>query len=280
MDRIQMLVDERPLGQFPISISTSLALEGAFGIYPENPVSPPPIFAVKELVINVATLVRNIYQCLSKEVKQMVTPSAIYHAAVEEMRIIQAIISKDARPGTEVTFYICSYDALPKMFRGAKLRTDETANQKAYAAIEDTVLKALAKNPAGVRLVTYNVDIVGRFPASFMITHYPVDLLSIRSFERLELLESHTGKIKPKTQWYTKLTNGKELTNIPFHKLTLQVFGDNGGHFAANSMAIKKEVLGLATTYGWTPVTTNERIVDCVKKVADPAMKGLLMSML
>lgn len=280
LDIIQARVDEREMGKFPISIGTSLALEGALGIYPDNPVSPPPLFGVKNLMINVATLVRNIYQCLDSAMKDIVLPDHIYDAAIEEMKIIKAIIDKEARPGTRLTFYHCSYRGLDKMFRGAKLRTDPTAKQLSYMLIEKAVLKRIIQEARNIDLLDFDVTLSGAFPSSMILTHLPVDLLSYRNFERLELLESHTGKVKPRTQWYTKLTNGKEHPNIPFHKLTLQVFGDGGGQFLSNTHALKKEVLSLANTYSWTPVTTNERILDCVGKITDPVTRGLLRALL
>lgn len=39
MSTLAPVLLDRPLGQFPISIATSLALEGLFGIHEEHPVA-------------------------------------------------------------------------------------------------------------------------------------------------------------------------------------------------------------------------------------------------
>src|SRR5690606_9561418 len=88
----------------------------------------------------------------------------------------------------------------------------------------------------------YDVYIEGKFQDTMLLTHIPVDLLSADRFSKLVLLESHTGAIKPHLSWYTKLTNGKELFRMPFNRFTLQVFGDNGVHFAPMPMKMKQAV--------------------------------------
>ena len=55
------------------------------------------------------------------------------------------------------------------------------------------------------------------------------DLLSKSNFSDLSLLESHTGQIKAHYQWNSKFYQGPseiELSNKPFMKKTLFIFGD------------------------------------------------------
>ncbi|MFO5855027.1 hypothetical protein, partial [Klebsiella pneumoniae] len=47
-----------------------------------------------------------------------------------------------------------------------------------------------------------------------LLTHFPHELLWKPHFNRLLLLESHTGKIKTYNMWYNKLNGLKEV--IPF----------------------------------------------------------------
>lgn len=280
LDPIQEKLHAREMGQLPITIGTSLAFEGLFGIYPDRPESPAPLRRVKQVMVNVATLVRNVYQGLDATMKDAVLPAHIYEVVLEEMDVIDAAVVKQGEGNVKVVFYICNYASLPKKFRFAKLWEPKTERQRSYVAIESRVLKEIGKNNRRHHILGFDVELSGRFPSTYILTHSPVDLLSRKNFEQLELIESHTGKIKPFPAWYTKLTDGKNLTNMPFHRLTLQVFGDNSTHFQAGPPVLKKAVTELAETYAWTPVTTHDRIVDCVKKVTDPVAKGLLLALL
>jgi len=280
MNIIQRKLEERELGQIPVSIGTSLALEGAFGIYPENPVSPPPIHSVRRVYINVRTLIRNVINGLDADGKDLVTASPIFDIVAEEMEIISAAISRQGNANNSVVFYAPSYISLARKFRFAKLWEPKTPRQIALFAIEEAVTKQIAKEVRTVSILHMDTDFPNNLPESFLLTHYPVDLLSRYSFKRVDLLESHTGKIKPFSQWFTKLGGSKEFTNIPFNRLTLQVFGDGSNHFLSGPNPWKKAVLELAADRNWTPVTTPELVVDSIRRYKDPLIKGQLLSLL
>jgi len=280
MNIIQRKLEARDVGQIPVSIGTSLALEGAFGIYPDRPASPPPIHSVKRVYINVRTLIRNLINGLDADGKDMVTAEPVFEAVAEEMEIISAAISRQGNAGNSVVFYAPSYVSLNKKFRFAKLWKPSTPRQIALAAIEESVTRQLAKEVRTVAILHMDTDFPGNLPESLLLTHYPVDLLSRYSFKRVDLLESHSGVIKPFSQWYTKLGSSKELTNVPFNRLTLQVFGDGGNHFFAGPNPWKKAVLELAEERNWTPVTSNELVVDSIRRYKDPLIKGQLLSLL
>lgn len=60
-------IDARTKGQFPISIATSLALEGLFGILEDNKDPNPPWPDYTDLIINVRTLFRNLLGSIEDE---------------------------------------------------------------------------------------------------------------------------------------------------------------------------------------------------------------------
>ena len=102
-----------------------------------------------------------------------------------------------------------------------------------------------------------------------MLTHVAYDLLSYNKFNTLHLLESHTGKCKDISLWWTKLSNSKDLMRIPFNILTLQIFGDSQ-IFLPFPIETRKQILQLAEDKKWTNVTTKERIrlsLDTLKDV-------------
>lgn len=280
MNAIQIAVDSREKGQVPISIGTSLALEAAMGIYPDRPESPPPFSRAKQLWINLRTLVRNLYACLPTDLKETVLPDDLWQFVQEEMSIIPAAVEKGSMGNTRVVYYVSDYKKLAQRFPGAIIKEAKTSKQIVQQKIEEVALELVLQNNQLHHVEFFDFDIQGRHPASFIITHLPVDLLARYHFERLELLESHTGKIKGPGAWNTKLTNGKELSNIPFNSFTLQLFGDNGNMFSPQSLSLRRAVVELAGKRNWTSVTTQEKIRDDVRRVENDAHRRELEKML
>lgn len=267
MNAIQIAVDNREKGAVPISIGTSLAIEAGSGTYPDRPETPPPFTNVKQLWVNLRTIVRNLYACLPTDLKETVLPDDLWQAALEELSIIPAAVAKGSHGHTQVKYYVSDYARMAQRFPGAILKEAKTPKQIFQQKIEDTTLRMMLENNHQQHVEFFDFDIEGNHPASFILTHLPVDLLARYRFERLELLESHTGKIKGPGAWNTKLTNGKELGNIPFNSFTLQLFGDNGNMFSPQSITLRRKVLDLASRWAWTNVTSMDKIRDTVKKV-------------
>lgn len=273
-------VDARDKGQVPVSMGTALAIEAALGVYPDRPESPAPILRVKEVWINVRTLIRNLFNALPAELRESVHAPAIHAALLEELGIIESAIIKGSQGLARTIFYLPDYSSLSRKFPKAQLRQPKSDRQVAYQIIENQVCRALHQDPPGHDYREFRFAITGSHPESFIITHLPVDLLARSSFRRLELLESHSGGIKAFPQWYTKLTGGKELSNIPFNAFTLQLFGDNGNQFAPYNPAIRKQVLELAQEDRWTSITTEEKMRLSLRKIVHSFDRTILLAML
>ena len=91
------------------------------------------------------------------------------------------------------------------------------------------------------------------------MTHQAHDLLSYSKFKRLDLLESHTGKLKKKNLWYTKYNNGSELGMMPFDRVLIQIFGDSD-LFHPMTLQLRNEIIALAKAKHWTFATTKDKI--------------------
>lgn len=280
MNFIQVAVENREKGQVPVTIGTALALEAGMGVYPDRPEIPPPFSRAKQLWINLRTIVRNLYACLPTDLKDQVLPDDMWRAALEELSIITTAVTKGSQGNTQVIYYVSDYSRLAQRFPGGIIKEPKTPKQITQQRIEDTTLRLMLENNHEARVEFFEFDIQGQHPASFILTHLPVDLLARYRFERLELLESHTGRIKGPGGWSTKLTNGKELENIPFNKFTLQLFGDNSNMFAPQSITLRRLIMDLATRWNWTNVTTMEKIRETVKKVDQDSHRQLLEKML
>lgn len=275
-------VDARDKGQIPISMGTALAVESALGIYPERPESPAPITqGVKEIWFNVRTLIRNMFNSLSAEFREEVLPSALHAALIEEFGVIESAIIKGGHGLVRAVFYLPDYTHLHRKFPKAILRQPKTDRQIAYQIIENQVCRLIhADPPGGYDYREFSFAITDHHPESWIVTHLPVDLLARYSFRKLELLESHSGAIKAYPQWHTKLTGGKELSNIPFNPFTLQLFGDNGNQFVPYPPATRKQVLQIAEEDRWTSVTTEEKIRFSLRKIAHSFDRAQLLSLL
>jgi hypothetical protein len=275
-----VVLDQREKGQFPLSIGTSLAFEGIFGVLPEKKVDPPPVSEFPEIWVNTRTLFRNLYGALTKEASGAVIPKDFAKAIYEEMLIIQGIVQDKTRGRSTVVFYICTYKSLPGMFKNAIFKEPKTENQKFYATFENKtvdelliLLKSIGQEGLIVKL---DSSISGSFKAALFLTHYPVDLLNATKFPQMALMESHTGTVKKELEWHTKLKGGKDMPRVPFNRMTIQVFGDSGDMFSPYPGDVKTALKDLAEKYKWTSVVTKDRILMTIGLSKMPMLEGLV----
>lgn len=263
-------IAQRAVGQYPLSIATSLALEGLAGIYEDRPESPPPILKYDALWVNLRTLFRNFTGSLEKSLVDMMDPIEAAETVSQEMEHLSEIV-RDLNPQCGVHFYISNYDNMEGKYPRATIRKDNTAKQKAYTIMQTHAMEALLHHHKGdenlsvfKRKLEFNKS---NLPVTAILTHFAYDLLSAKIFKRMDLIESHTGIIKPKALWYTKFYHGKELVMIPFREDMLQVFGDSET-FHPMDHRLRKELIELAKQYNWSQVTTTDRIrysIDSMK---------------
>lgn len=280
MNALFAAVDGREKGAFPISVATSLAVESACGVYPDRPVTPAPLTNVKEVWFNVRTLLRNLLGSINPDFRDQIFPPHLLPALVEEMGIIESAVLKGSNGNCRAVFYNADYTSIARKFPKASVKIARTARQLQHHLLDEKTIRLLLEESGPADIRSFNFEITGNHPESFIVTHLPIDLLSKYSFKRLELLESHTGAIKAWPQWNSKLTNGRELLNIPFNQFSLQVFGDNGNHFSPQSLQLRREVTALAEEDRWTSVSTEARIRESLSKVKDATARTLLLSML
>ncbi|WNT47270.1 hypothetical protein SPLA10_PHROGS00209 [Salmonella phage SPLA10] len=271
-----LLLTKRKKDNLPISVGTSLAIEALR----ENK-------RYDSIWINIRTLYRNILHSIEdKDERELfTTPSnrkeaaaAIARAISQETGIIKNFLNGriDA-----VRLYCLGYTDLHRKFPNAKLKVPTTDIQKNYWGLMDAVIDAvLAEDYDQVIEWDKGSELEGEHTRSVIITNHAVDLLSRTKFKELRLLESHTGVIKSKSQWFTKLSDGKMLSNIPFNRFTIQIFGDGPFQFERWGHKFRNEIIGLAMEMRWTPVTTLERIKFSLNRMRDKysgeALKKLL----
>lgn len=264
-------ISGRALGEIlPISVSTAVAIEAL----PEKRSEWGA-----ELWINVRTLLRNMWSTIQADDKRYVGPEHLYEPFKEEMRQVANAV-RDISGGTmAVVYYHCRYDDLVRWVPNGVLK-EPTELQKGWLAIEHNLMSVLLREDTAsgeFGILQFNTEIVGRPKKVLLMTHYPIDLLFAKSFAQLQLLESHTGTIKGRGEWNTKLTGGKLLTNIPFNRFTLQVFGDNNNLLNAMGPKIKKVVVEMAATNKWTSVSSMELVRFSIQQLKDPIARDFLL---
>lgn len=281
------ILAERVMSAPGVSVGTTLALETILPTWPifdlERPKPKPVnIFDYKRVWINLATLFRNLYNACPREKVEFLQPAEAAEALFAEMETIYQAIRSATQNAVDVHYYWCDYRDLAKLYPRGMIRPVNTPKQIAFRekmvkTVERVV--ALAKANGLDFISQYHTEIQPKtYGKTLMISHYPVDLLSEHRFGQLDLLESHTGVLKNKTLWYTKLFNGKTLSILPFCSLTLQVFGDDH-FFKPQDAKIREAVLEIANKGKWSWMTTKSKMRSDVRAYPDQMFSAVLLTM-
>jgi hypothetical protein len=271
------------MSAFPLSIGTSLAFETLFdGV--QTPYDPERKIPEKGniqnygvFLINVDTLVRNIIGALPSDNSELVIPKVLVMALEEEIMYIINIVKENNPLGTvNLYFYSRNYSLIKKSFiRSSIVRFYEPHTQKQLlnsSQMYGTV--SLLKKNRNFDFVKYDLGIE-LFPkvaqTALIFTHIPYDLLVGSSFKSIHLLESHTGIIKSRKDFWTKYYDAKklDLSNIPFQRKLLAIFGDHV-MFKPTPIIVRKDVMDLAKKCNWTSVTSESKVnLDFNTRLAD-----------
>lgn len=269
-------ISQRAVGQLPISIATSLAIESFVGIHPEKPTNKPEISGKSLLKINVRTLFRNLMGALETASKADVEVYTLAEALSNEMRAIEATIAEYSDGRCVCEFYYPTYADILSAFTRGIVKVPTTPGQRYYATLESGAIKALLTEVSGgSSVITLKREFQENNCDAVIITHYPIDLLQKYKFRSLALLESHTGVIKHPYMWNTKLYNGKEFEILPFDRMTLQMFGD-GVTFTPMPIKIRQRMYGIAVKNAFTPASTKDFVIHCTVMNRDPALEVLV----
>ena len=281
------LIANRTVGQFPLSIGTSLAIESALGIHPEIIVKSPPLLKYDEFYINIRTLFRNIFGSLDRDNAFKATPRQLATALDEEMTMIEEIVKEKINSTVRVIYYYSNYNNLETIFKHSVIRMDNTEKQKLYTKIHNETIKILLdehKEKKNHNLLVYNLLVKPHTQSpkkTLILTNYLLDLLKHSEFGHLSLLESHTGTIKGMSQWYTKFykIEGQDLSQIPLNSCLLTIFGDKET-FSPFQMKTRLNVLEIAKKYKWSSVSTYDKINYGLITLQNPYEKEIILSML
>lgn len=272
-----MDASEREVGQFPISIGTSLALEGALGVHPDKK-TKRQLHRYKSLYVNVETLFRNMYGALPTDIKDKVTVAEYASTLVQEMSIIKAVVNENTKGYTDTTFYVNDQSELSKKLIKASFKSRYTEKQKTRMQLSSLSIENIPSYlEEDITFLMYKLKINGKNP-TLILTHQPTDLLSVYEFPRLDLLESHTGEIRNKSTWWKKLHLGKSEI-LPFNAFTLQVFGDNV-YIEPQPIKLRKAIVDISLKHKWTQSTSIGTIRMGVSSIQDKEVRDALRGLL
>lgn len=290
-------LSSRTMSAFPLSVGTSLAFESIFQT--ESPSIDPMrvipqqinISNYAEFWINISTLFRNMMGSLSKEDSLRVNSTDLKDALINEMDTIQSLLLNEGGGSCKPIFYVCEYQALQsKQSKYFVLRQDSTLKQKINRALHDQAIKLLlAELGESDSLRVYDSDlstlvkrvagVVQTRTSALILTHIAYDLTSHGQFTKLDLIESHTGVLKSRNQWYTKYLDGGTLSNIPFLKGLLPVFGDKET-FRPLDIKARQDVIDLAKQFKWNPTTTREKVLLNISFMKNPYLVAILKQLI
>lgn len=284
-EKSKMLLYNRAIGEsLPVSIGTSLIVDG--------PKADPSRWN-QVVLINLLTLSRNIIQAVPAASQFDLRSDDVTEVVLTEMDILRQSLNTYS-PGVQVEFYLPDYKLIYIDFPMAKPRLFNTKNKQ---FVQQMMLDVRAKlkelieeenkkrderkqEPLPIRIMRgWKLDKDKR--KTTVLTSFPTDLLSQYQFPALTLLESHTGAVKSRREWNTKLNWHKkeDIVNMPFMKFTLQVFGDDV-FFIQQNLKVKQWVVDMSKRDRWTPITTESTIRRSIGKVKHMADREALLKFL
>ena len=278
--------NERALGEIfaSISISTAVSLEklmesGAYKAY-------------SHIYINVSTLFRNYLGSFKVDKTNDYNKKELddfKKGFLDEIISINSIIINTISTRMHPVFYVCNYRSFERIFIDAKVRKPTTNKQIMYENIHnnvvtDTVIKLNSlfdpKNDEDEPFIKeYDVAVKGNNTTSLILTHMPLDLLNNSSFRKLMLLESHTGAIKQKTEWISKINKNEEAINIPFNILSIQIFGDNNLKLHSLDKPTVTAFIEVSKKGKWYSGVTMAKVIFDIRNMKDKALSEKLLRM-
>lgn len=276
------ILNMRTKGKFPISIGTSLALECLFGVCDDKPLKPneiPPFRQYDCVMFNVRTIVRNLTNSVPTQEQGLLTKPDVFNAVLAEINLIKEIILEHSKGNILPSFYLHKYTGMKRMFRQFTPRSGFTPKQQHLMGFEEYAVDILSSGkhtPPGIKFEITDLMIKQGKSRNLMLTHYPVDMLTT-TFKRVDLLESHTGTIKTPYDLNTKLKSKPE--NIPFNRITIQIYGDTAGMFQPAPTAIRKELSELVAKKYINALMSEEKFIKNVKSHGSNDLKSLVLSL-
>lgn len=261
---------ERTISGFPLSIGTSLAFESIFEplLTPYDPGREIPnkvsILDYQQIWINIYTLFRNLAGSIEKPLFLRTKPEEFAQTLYQEIEVIRSLLTNEGMNVCKPIFYYATYNHVyTKQHKAVELRKDTTKNQLANATAYQNTVSAFDKIYPDELLKIDSKLAPEQSVNALILSHVPYDLLSYKRFRTLDLIESHTGVLKPRNLWYTKyyVVPQANMAILPFNRKLLKIFGDHV-IFAPLDIRLRREIINVAIQRKWTPMTTDDKVMQ------------------
>jgi|JFJP01.1.fsa_nt_gi hypothetical protein len=283
-----MYLTERTISAFPISIGTSLSLESVFTgrLPPYDPIRQIPqhinINHYQESWFNIATLYRNLIGALPNEAKITVKPEALAADILEEIDVITSLYKNEGNDICKPYFYHCTYEKVVSKYSAKKIqfRQIKTEKQKEYERKYAETIKFILKDNEFIKKFNSDIKPIVNCKALIM-THVPYDLISYKKFSQLDLLESHTGKLKSRYEFSTKYhpLGDEKLDFMPFLEKLLFIFGDKV-FIEPTDIKLRRLIVDIAKNREWTPYTSEEKVNYFIESdIQETYLKNWILSL-
>lgn len=259
---------ERDMSGFPVSIGTGLALETLFQpvmdvIDPERKVDQVAnLKRYDAYIFNVDTLIRNLLSSLDRTVLDTVKPVDVYITIAQEIAWISNFFMHEH--GLDVRFFINSYSYYKKEYKDS-FRIPATPKQIREEKLHEFCRSHLLKNPPIRKGIDKFKQVIkyDDLKSILLLSHVPADLLSFKYFRVLDLLESHTGKVKTRKDYNSKYypLPSEDMSFLPFYEYGLVVFGDKH-MFKPKPMKERKEYYNSLKRMGVNPFTSEYALLS------------------
>lgn len=258
---------DRALGMYPISIATSLAIESIThtGEHASKR-GVPEVMDMECLLINLRTLIRNVLGSLPTNERMLVNSESVYEAIVSDVEHLKDAVL-ELNPNIKVEIYYCTHKSIDTKYKLWNRKKFTAPKAVFETSVEDGVINR-AVDDGNFQLTVFDCDLSGGYETT-IITHQPIDLLSSKAFRSLRLLESHTGAIKDKVDWYTKLNVSDKSVVIPFYKSMYCIFGDKT-MFSGQELIVRRRVMEISKKFNWNKFTTWSKVRSNIAMSNEP----------
>jgi len=218
---------------FPLAIPTSIAFESYFehqkAMYdPNRVIAKPhsPIETFTDFHINIDTLIRNLFGSLPMSPEQARLSDLTIDINAELDYILDFL--DHTNRDINVSFYSSRLKYIigdKKLMR--RLRIPKSPKVVAIRTMMAKLSSMVIKRPD---VTVYDNYLIPETNSKCLVlTHLAYDLIEYMNTSKFILVESHTGKSKDPTDFYSKLapTAKLDMSVIPLTRSTLRVFGDS-----------------------------------------------------
>lgn len=270
MHKLNTILNDRETTSFYLSIGTGLMLESIFKpittrIDDGRPIQTINIKSYKIHYINIETLIRNIFQSVrTSSFKAMLLSDKKSAIALSEVLIGELEIMKELYSDVEcmLIVYIPSYKSVYSKVENTIKPLDMKPNKLAMFNLTKATVKAFeAARYDTVKILKTDYKLNSILGKVLITTHHAVDLLNVKYIRKLELLESHTGKVKPSSEFNSKYhTAGRlDMGVFPFQEILLYILGDRT-MIKPDKFKVRSMLHEVAVKNKWTPFTSENKI--------------------